>query len=254
VVIFADGACAGNPGPGGWGAIVATSAGMVRELGGASKHTTNNRMELEAVIEALGSVAEIAGKARVYTDSVYVINGITRWIWGWRQRGWKTLEGGEVANAESWKALSALVARRAGGVDWRHVRGHSGVPGNERVDAIAVGFRDGRPKPLYRGPLASYTVPIHETRGARSASELASKSRATTQKTGQKTGQGAGGKAYSYLSLIGGVPQRHSTWAECERRVKGQQGARFRKALSAAEEEEILRSWGVRPGTLASPK
>ena len=116
-------------------------------------------MELTAAIEALSEIAEVPGPVAMHTDSTYVIKGISEWIFGWRRRGWKTAEGGDVLNRELWQALDALVsARGKGAIAWHYVRGHSGIPGNERVDAIADGLARGPTIPLYQGPLAGYSV------------------------------------------------------------------------------------------------
>ena len=159
-VIFCDGACSGNPGPGGWGAVVVTPAGEVWEMGGAAPRTTNNQMELAATIEALASVSDLAGEVFLYTDSVYVIKGITQWIWGWKKRGWISSQGQDVANRELWEALHSLTLSRgkANAISWKYVRGHTGVPGNERVDEIAVCYSKGIHPTLYRGPLTSYEI------------------------------------------------------------------------------------------------
>jgi ribonuclease HI len=133
VVIYADGACRGNPGPGGWGAWL-TSAGIERELFGGDKLTTNNRMELTAVIEALAALKKRSAVV-VYTDSQYVKNGITTWIHGWKSRGWKTADKQPVKNIELWQRLDTLNAGHQ--VQWRWVKGHSGDPGNERADRLA---------------------------------------------------------------------------------------------------------------------
>src|SRR5919112_1407572 len=154
-VVFCDGAAKGNPGPGGWGVVIATVDGRVIELGGRAAHTTNNKMELTAAIEALTAVAAVPGPVAMYTDSTYVIKGISEWIWAWRRRGWKTAEGSDVLNRELWQELEALVtARGKGNIAWHYVRGHSGIPGNERVDAIADGLARGEAITLYQGPLA----------------------------------------------------------------------------------------------------
>ncbi len=133
VVIYADGACRGNPGPGGWGAWL-KSGEHERELFGGDKLTTNNRMELMAVIEALASLKRRCG-VTVYTDSAYVKNGITTWIHGWKARGWQTADKKPVKNIELWQRLDTLNAAHA--VQWRWVKGHSGDPGNERADQLA---------------------------------------------------------------------------------------------------------------------
>ena len=233
VVVFADGAAKGNPGPGGWGAIVVTPDGHVTELGGGAGHTTNNRMELSAGIEALRHVGPTSGPVAVHTDSAYVIRGIREWIHGWRRRGWRTAEGGDVVNRDLWEALAAA-AERVGTVTWHHVRGHQGIPGNERADEIATAFAAGRPPVLYHGPLIRYDVPVLDIPVD------------TRLPAGPRGSSSAGRKAaaHSYLSVVDGEPARHTTWADCERRVKGRSGARFKKAMSGAEEEAILRSWG----------
>lgn len=234
ILIFADGASSGNPGPGGWGAIIASPDGQVVELGGFQDATTNNQMELTAVIRALDRIKNLPAAVSVHTDSVYVIRGITQWVWGWRNRDWKTAEGTDVANQDLWKHLMALVAQRksqSSSIEWKYVRGHSGIPGNERCDEIAVAYSRKQYPRLYTGPLSSYPIAIHDVP---ENTELPPPS----PKTGPKP------QAYSYLSLIGSIPMRHKTWAECERRVKGQSGAKFKKAMNAAEEEEILLGWG----------
>ncbi|EHR71312.1 ribonuclease HI [Burkholderiales bacterium JOSHI_001] len=133
VVIYTDGACKGNPGPGGWGAFLRWGD-HEKELFGGESNTTNNRMELTAVIQALGSLKRDCAVA-VYTDSEYVKNGITTWIHGWKKRGWRTADNKPVKNQELWQALEAQVAQHR--VQWHWVRGHNGDPGNERADALA---------------------------------------------------------------------------------------------------------------------
>lgn len=133
VVIYTDGACKGNPGPGGWGAVL-QSGGHEKELWGGEKLTTNNRMELTAVIEALASLRRRC-TIDLYTDSEYVRNGITSWIHGWKARGWRTADKKPVKNVELWQKLEALAAGHE--VRWHWVRGHAGHPGNERADMLA---------------------------------------------------------------------------------------------------------------------
>jgi len=239
IMIFTDGAASGNPGPGGWAAVVATPDGHVRELGGGEAHTTNNRMEMTAAIEALRFVRDHSAPVTIHTDSTYLIKGISGWISGWRRRGWKTSAGEPVKNRELWEALDELTRARPSSarVTWSHVRGHVGVPGNERVDAIAVAFTRGESPDLYDGARSRYGIDLDAA--PRPASPTASSRSPTTR--------ARRGKAYSYLSHVGGVLRRHRTWAECERRVKGQSGARFKKATSAADEVDICRAWGVDP-------
>ncbi|MBL8697005.1 MAG: ribonuclease HI [Alphaproteobacteria bacterium] len=133
VELFVDGACSGNPGPGGWGAILRWR-GHEKELSGAAPDTTNNRMELTAAIEGLNAIKRMA-KVRVTTDSQYVRDGITGWLHGWKKRGWKTADKKPVKNVDLWQALDEAAQRHD--VDWHWVRGHSGHPENERADALA---------------------------------------------------------------------------------------------------------------------
>ena len=133
VEAFTDGACRGNPGPGGWG-VVLRSGGRVKELFGGDPATTNNRMELRAAIEALTALKQPC-KVDVYTDSVYVRSGIMEWLPAWRARGWRTADKKPVKNQDLWEALSAQAARHD--VTWHWVKGHSGHPENERADELA---------------------------------------------------------------------------------------------------------------------
>ena len=133
VRIYADGACRGNPGPGGWGAWL-KSGPHEKEIFGGEKLTTNNRMELTAVIQALATLQKRC-TVTVYTDSSYVKDGITTWIHGWKKRGWLTADRKPVKNAELWRRLDELNAAHV--VEWRWVKGHAGDPGNERADRLA---------------------------------------------------------------------------------------------------------------------
>jgi ribonuclease HI len=133
IEIWTDGACSGNPGPGGWGAVL--KAGETeKEISGAEGATTNNRMELTAAIEALEALKR-PSKVRLHTDSQYVKNGLTQWMAGWKRKGWRNSEGKAVANVDLWQKLDAAAARHE--VDWRWVRGHAGNAMNERADALA---------------------------------------------------------------------------------------------------------------------
>jgi ribonuclease HI len=135
VVIYTDGACKGNPGPGGWGAML-TSGGTVKELFGGEMGTTNNRMEMTAVIEALAALKRPC-RVTLYLDSEYVRKGITEWIGGWKARGWRTAAKQPVKNVDLWQKLDALVTGSGHSIEWRWVKGHAGDPGNERADALA---------------------------------------------------------------------------------------------------------------------
>jgi len=133
VEVFTDGACKGNPGPGGWGALL-VAGGKKKELFGGEPNTTNNRMELTAIIEALAALNRPC-EVVLHTDSQYVLKGITEWIEGWKARGWKTAAKTPVKNVDLWLTLDAAQARHH--IQWHWVRGHSGHAGNERADALA---------------------------------------------------------------------------------------------------------------------
>jgi ribonuclease HI len=139
VTIYTDGACKGNPGPGGWGVLMIAGDNR-RELCGGEKKTTNNRMELTAAIEALRALKRPT-RVRLFTDSKYVMQGIETWIHGWKKNGWRTSDKKPVKNMDLWQALDALAAQQQ--IEWRWVKGHSGDPGNERADALS---NDGIPK------------------------------------------------------------------------------------------------------------
>jgi len=239
LIIFTDGACTGNPGPGGWASILAYPEGRVVELGGGNPETTNNRMEIVGALRALASLDEAPSKVIfLYTDSTYVIRGITQWIYGWKNKGWRNAQGEEVSNRDLWEELLRHVIRlKPAKIEWKYVRGHSGVPGNERCDQIAVAYANKKKIKLYDGPLLKYPVAIHDLPEDEGLPEM---------RTHEKKPP-----AHSYLSLQGGTVMRHKTWAECERRVKGQSGAKFKKAMSAQDEGEILRSWGLDPKATA---
>jgi len=261
--VFTDGASRGNPGPGGWGAVIVCGDSSRRgskqtrddlevvEIGGRVEHTTNNRMELTAAIEALktlqspifdfsASVKTAADRQPpvfVYTDSSYLVNGITKWIHGWRKSGWRTTAKTEVENRDLWETLAELAK---GKIEWRLVPGHAGVAGNARCDEIAASYADWTPDEpgswagpikLYRGPLQKY--PLTDLLDLKITD------------TGKKdAGRKKRRQAYSYVSLVNGVIQIHKSWEECERRVKGVGGAKYKKAMSFEEEAAIIDSFG----------
>ena len=234
ISLFTDGSSRGNPGPGGWAAVV-VAGGKVRELGGREEHTTNNRMELIGAISALEflSKEKITAPISLHTDSSYVINGITKWVHGWKKKNWISSTKEPVMNRDLWERL--LAATEGKRVEWIYVGGHAGVAGNERCDVIATSFADGAGVSLYDGTLENYPVKdiLNISRNLETASAK-SKSKSNSK-----------AKAYSYLSLLDGKVQRHTTWADCEARVKGKP-AKFKKALSADDERTILAAWGVK--------
>lgn len=246
IVVFTDGASKRNPGPGGWGVVIVTPDGHVTELGGGATLTTNNKMELTGAIRALAHVRGLEGPLAVYTDSTYVIQGIESWVHNWKRRGWKTATGGDVLNRELWEELSDLAAARPRrSIAWHYVRGHSGIPGNERVDEIADAFAVTGRHTLYDGPLAAYGVPILDIPDDTSVPARSKPAGGAGGSSGRSKGP-----AYAYLSVVDGRPMRHATWADCERRVKGRSGARFKKATSDVDQAAILRSWGFDPGVV----
>jgi ribonuclease HI len=219
VTIFADGASSGNPGPSGWGAIIADSKNVL-EIGGGSARATNNQMELMAVVKALEAVLS-KEPITIHTDSTYVLKGIQEWVPKWRKSGWKTVQGADVQNRDLWEELDDLA--KTFKITWNKILGHSGIPGNERADEIAVAYAKGLTPKLYDGPTSNYKINISDLKS----------------KTNPK------GATYSYLSLVSGVAKRHKTWAECEQRVKGAANAKYRKTTSPEDEKMILESWGV---------
>lgn len=233
ILIWSDGASRGNPGQGGWGVVIVSQEKEVVELGGREEHTTNNRMELTGAISALSFVSKnnfaTAEKILIHTDSSYVINGITKWVHGWRKNNWLTSQKEEVSNRDLWEKLFSLTIEKR--IEWKYVAGHSGTPGNERCDEIATSYADKNIPSLYMGALSNYSVPIFD---------LSKVSSAVKNKTGKSRSKA---KAYSYLSMIDEVIMKHKAWEECEKRVKGKSGAKFKKSLSAEEEKGILKSW-----------
>lgn len=235
-LLFTDGSSLGNPGPGGWGAVVVLRNSYVSELGAKEEHTTNNRMELLAVIQGLKRLKEEWGDVTIFTDSKYVHKGATEWWMGWKKRDWKTMTKEEVSNRDLWEeALELLEERKKiGMVTWTHVPGHSGIAGNERCDEIATGFAKDDLPGLFEGDLADYAIDILNITITPGAAEKRSADRAHART-----------KAYSYLSLVDGVAKRHTTWAACEARVKGKSGVKYKKSVSPEDEIHILRSWGI---------
>ena len=134
IIVYTDGACRGNPGPGGWG-VVLESGLHYKELYGGDEDTTNNRMELVATIEALNSIKLSGSRIKLYTDSVYVKNGITQWMTNWKKNGWKTAAKKPVKNTDLWLALDQAQQRHT--IEWFWIKGHAGHPGNEKADQLA---------------------------------------------------------------------------------------------------------------------
>ncbi|MCR4311421.1 MAG: ribonuclease HI [Candidatus Taylorbacteria bacterium] len=252
ITIFTDGSSRGNPGPGGFGAVVVyndeakveSGKWKVKELGGREAYTTNNRMELTAALEALKFIQNqgstffpIQGRTLVlYSDSSYVVNGITKWVFGWQKNGWKTKEKRDVENRDLWEQL--VETSRDKRIEWKQVSGHVGVVGNERCDEIAQTYAEltqtdaEKTLTLYNGPFSNYPIKnILDIRQDTSLAKEKSSSRAHSK-----------AKAYSYVSLVDGKIEIHKTWGECEGRVKGKK-ARFKKVFNAEEEASLVEEW-----------
>jgi len=238
--IFTDGSSRGNPGPGGFGAIIIAPKNdevgsmkyEVREIGGREAHTTNNRMELQAAISALSSIPNSLFPILLYTDSSYLINGITKWVFGWQKNNWKTTLKKDVENKDMWEGLIDISRNK--NIQWSYVGGHVGVAGNTRCDEIATGFADGANVALYTGPLADYPI--------KNILDVSHDPTLAKEKSGSRAHSNA--KAYSYVSLVDGKILTHKTWAECEARVKGKK-ARFKKVLSGDEERTLIQEWST---------
>jgi ribonuclease HI len=230
-LVFGDGACSGNPGRGGWGTICVHPNGQVREFAGQELATTNNRMELRAVIEGIHRLKPSRAPLQIFTDSTYVIRGITQWIHGWRRKGWRTAEGRDVLNRELWEDLSRVVLAHGLPVTWNYVRGHAGYPGNERVDELAVaGSKDEKPV-LFQGVIGEYPIDLWKLPESFAVPDSKK--------------PGASSVAAFYLSWLDGTLQKHKTWAECEARVKGRSGAKFKKVATAEEAAQVADGWGA---------
>lgn len=232
-LIFCDGACSGNPGPGGWGSIWVDPSGHVREMAGAENPTTNNRMELVGAIEPLRRLRDATDPIFLYSDSTYTLYGITQWVWAWKRRGWKTAQGVEVANKDLWIELASAVDPIRKLIQFKYSRGHIGIPGNERCDEMAVLRSKGQWVDLYDGPLTRYPVAIYDLPEKTEFPELKDRKEKKA--------------AVAYLSFLDGKVIRHKSWPACEKRVKGRSGAKFKKVMDWPEEVEILEAWGLGP-------
>lgn len=234
VIVYTDGSSRGNPGNGGWGAIMINEhKNTVLEMGGSAAQTTNNKMELQAAIRALSHREYLAYDLEIHSDSAYVINGSTKWIYGWKKNGWKTSTKEPVLNLEEWQKIEHSLATRPGKVTWVKVKGHSGEHLNERADMICTSFADGTPIPLWNGSYKEYKAEIETT-------PVGKKIKVTPRKkTSSK-------EAYSYVSFVSGVIKTDKDWATCEKRVKGKKGAQYKKVFSKQEEQELIALWSLK--------
>ena len=247
IIIFADGACSGNPGPGGWAYVLIapdTKKGhLVSEFGGFDPDTTNNKMELTAVGKALRTLEDAADESKaavkIYTDSTYVIKGITLWMKNWEANGWKKQDGESISNETFWKRLFEMMQNRqinkSAKIHFKHVAGHSGFVLNERCDEIAVSFCKKTEIDLFHGTLQEY-----EKKLAFSLEDEIKKI-AEFETTSATTSS----KKTTYLSFVDNKLEEHASWSECEARVKGKSGAKFKKCKNPQEVLLTKKSWGL---------
>lgn len=275
LVVYTDGSSRGNPGPGGYGAICVfkDSEGdyYVKEIGGREEMTTNNRMELQALISALqfilnriNSAADAAVSENIddskintqpiqfqdptlyiYIDSSYVLKGAKEWLSGWKKNGWISSTKAEVKNIELWQQVDYLIENlnnRKIKLDWNLVKGHVGVPGNERCDVIATTFADNGKAILFDGKMSNYFLPnILDLTDSEISFETKSEFESVKKisNKNKKNGQ----IPYSYVSYVDGIINIDKSWADCEVRVKGKSGAKFKKVFSKTEEDEVIKEF-----------
>lgn len=222
-MVFSDGSSRGNPGRGGYGAIICIDDRII-ELGGREDETTNNRMELTAVLEAVRVLKDFGiRETLVYTDSSYVANAVSKWLTGWVKNDWQTKSGDPVLNRDILECFYDLEDFIK--IHFKVIPGHSGIPANERCDEIATSFADGNGVPLFKGLQKDYLVPL------------------TLSSHGIKKGKSSSAKKpYSYVSEVQGKVEVHTTWASCEQRVKGKK-ARFKKVFSKEEESKLIKEF-----------
>ena len=238
-LLFTDGACSGNPGPGGWAYVALSPDKTVKEGCGHQASTTNNQMELLAIIEGLSFLSQKSQEEIfVFTDSVYAIRGIQQWVHGWKKNGWKTKEGKPVLNQELWERLDTLrqkLNRSEVRIQWQFVRGHSGTPGNERCDELSRLCSQKYDPLCFEGPVDNYAFDLFNLPSVEPLPEFKPIKKQSSEKP-------------IYLSLIDGILKEHASWSDCEARVKGRSGARFKKIQNQQERQETLTKWGFKNG------
>jgi ribonuclease HI len=237
ITIYTDGSSRGNPGPGGYGfiCIYPNDADEMRidERGGREDLTTNNRMELKAVIEALKFFDDYYAKNtpttyEVRLDSAYVLNGSTKWLHGWKAKNWISSTKEEVKNIDLWQEIDSVLKGKE--IKWTLLKGHSEIFGNERCDEIATAYADNKKIDLYSGFLAEY-------KGAEEVLNI--KVGAPTKKSSKNKSP-----AYSYVSMVDGKISIDQTWDECKKRVHGKK-ALFKKSISKEDEGNIVKLYKV---------
>jgi ribonuclease HI len=223
LIAYTDGAARSNPGPGGWGAVLAvmqtddeTGKSQVVELGEKLPDTTNNQAELTAAIEALQwAQANEVSDVTLYTDSSYLIQGITNWRHNWQQNGWQTKNDEPVKNKQLWQDL--IAAQENLDVTYEHVDGHAGIPANERADEIATALADDADLTLFEGERSEYAISLDPEPQLLVDSPV-------------------------YVSFVDGEVKQHNSWEDCQERVEGVQ-AQYRKVSTVPERDEVLQKW-----------
>lgn len=226
VIIYTDGACSGNPGPGGWAFVLFDGKTKVIECADAEEETTNNRMELQGAMEAFKYLQDqkfpTETKIKIHIDSSYVILGITKWIKSWKRREWKNIEGKSVSNQDLWMEFESLTEDYKN-IKWIHIPGHAGIPGNERCDQLSVQSMKGHYRVFDEYDSDAYDYQIFQPVDLNRYKKIDP----------------------FYLSYVNGNLIKHTTWPECESAVRGKPGAKFKKIKNLNDEEETLKLWGI---------
>jgi len=238
LTIYTDGASRGNPGPGGWGAIILVD-GYAMEIAGGVKKATNNQMELQAVLEVLSDSGAKAhkGPVVVYSDSTYVVKGLSSWVYGWEKKGWITTAKTPVENKDIWVKLLVLLREYGKRLTIEKVKGHAGDLYNERCDELAVAAALGKKETHFQGSQKDYDAFLKE---------IGTTKKVESGKVKVKSKARSSGPAYSYVSTVGGKVYTDKTWAACEARVKGTKGAKYQKVFSKAEETGLVQDYTLK--------
>lgn len=232
-MVYGDGACSGNPGPGGWAFLLADlDHGTVVEKSGFAMPTTNNRMELAALLETLKwleSHYPTEKDIELFWDSSYVVNGFNQWLFGWSKRDFTKADGKEISNLDLWKSIWDL-KQKLPKFKMTQIPGHSALHGNERVDELAVAQSQRAPIEEYNGSLSTYPISVEDLMAP------AAFPKGSEKKSNQKYP--------AYLSFVDGKLERDLDWPTCQARVKGK-SAKYKKVKNSVEEAQTLKAWAV---------